>query len=1095
MNTLSLHMGPLLLGLLVKSTLFLLVVAVACRCLRCSSAAMRHFTGTASLVCLLLLPLLSISLPTWKVAWGHAPTAARLTPAPTLPPVINLPPVIAPVVSPPIAPSPAAPSAAVSAPRTAPVPLSALTRWTLIGFAVWWAGILALLGHFTVGLRRVGMIRRSAVPLADEQARCAEASQQMLRLRRRVLFLRAAESRSLAVPVTWGFLHPVILLPAQSEEWSGDCLRAALLHELAHIQRHDWLTQVLGRLACALYWWHPLVWQVARQTRAESERACDDLVLGTGMTPADYAERLVDVVRSLPVGAATPTAAIAMALPSEVEGRVQAVLAKGRNRRPLGRLSAWATAVLLALCVAPLAALTPIRSAQAIAPASLSNSNAPAQSLSGGGSVALLGVTDRSATNSVWWNINGAVTNNRILSYEKQINAPNTTGNSADEQQKAFVFVTKGVASNANYQIEASPSDNSGILTNCSGPGISANSAVLELLASLPVSAHTCTVRVGVATQPWQTLTSEGQSQVYSGSVQSGRGVNIIFSPPATSPSGLTFTVSDDSQGRVPTRIVAIDIHGRAIKPLEKLGGVVAGDFTQRTVKFPHLTLSDIQSLQFQARPYHWLVFPNIPLQPSSVVGATGAPAHAATIQQANSNPWGWIALPVTATTQPLTFQDRKNGKLLCVIHAAKGYDPVTRTLRKVTITEYRNERVGSTVHCDAMQMNESPRTCYLNSDGPVAVTMPDDKYLIQARSIVVKFGQPRMTFSISGKSTITMGKTANPPKGNRNTMLSKKVISAAAVMGLAAPGNIPVLSAPASVSSPQVVSEQSKPVHALRTMADAEQAINELSHHGIVFGYGGHPRTTRQDYAAQLASFVPSLQEGSNDLDPNRRFFQQELGARLSQHPTDAQTLTALLDDFKPELMALHRDPTKAINWLASLPYEVGASPSGKGLSLTIEVVGGLTSSDVDAANRQVPPGADHDALLLKLLIQKGAVHVIGPEQHTTAGLAGQVSIVTSLAAARPAQAFHDTTTYVTRENADGTVSIGFSSEVLELEPNTSPVVLQTVPATAAIKTFQNGQTRNIADIVVPSRVGQEHLYLVFVTVSQDNTAVLASR
>src|SRR5205823_2978508 len=88
--------------------------------------------------------------------------------------------------------------------------------------------------------------------------------------------------------VTWGWRRPTVLLPAAATTWSDERLRVVLRHELAHIQRSDWALQMLAEILCALYWFNPLVWLACRRLRHESERACDDRVMGGGMRGSDY---------------------------------------------------------------------------------------------------------------------------------------------------------------------------------------------------------------------------------------------------------------------------------------------------------------------------------------------------------------------------------------------------------------------------------------------------------------------------------------------------------------------------------------------------------------------------------------------------------------------------------------------------------------------------------------------------------------------------------------------------------------------------------------------------------------------------------------
>ena len=158
--------------------------------------------------------------------------------------------------------------------------------------------------------------------------------------------VRALESSRAPMPLTWGILHPVAVLPVEAREWPAARLYSVLLHELVHVQRHDLLAQVLAQAACCLFWFHPLAWYAARQLRKERERACDDAVLNRGVAAPDYAGHLMDLVRSMSAQRARWANAPAMAEASDLESRVRALLDRGMNRSPLTRRKALAVAAL-----------------------------------------------------------------------------------------------------------------------------------------------------------------------------------------------------------------------------------------------------------------------------------------------------------------------------------------------------------------------------------------------------------------------------------------------------------------------------------------------------------------------------------------------------------------------------------------------------------------------------------------------------------------------------------------------------------------------------------------------------------------------------
>ncbi len=149
-------------------------------------------------------------------------------------------------------------------------------------------------------------------------------------------------------PLTVGIVHPVILLPALAMEWHADRRRAVFAHELAHVRRRDTRTQALAHIACALYWFNPLAWLAARALRRERERACDDVVIGLGVRPSSYAQDLLDIAQVLG-SRVSPSAALAMARRSELEGRLVSLLAGNRPRRP-ARGTTWTLPCVMTLC-------------------------------------------------------------------------------------------------------------------------------------------------------------------------------------------------------------------------------------------------------------------------------------------------------------------------------------------------------------------------------------------------------------------------------------------------------------------------------------------------------------------------------------------------------------------------------------------------------------------------------------------------------------------------------------------------------------------------------------------------------------------------
>src|SRR6185503_10317175 len=382
-----------LVELIVKGTLVLALAALLVLVLRRASAAHRHLVWACALIGLVALPWMQLSLPRWKVstplmapvapgfgllATTVEPNPEVLTPddefradmsAPANEKAYKLekksdakpdkaakrdatsPFDLTDATTPPVGAEPAG-AKATTKPAPSGTPIFAVI------LLVWLIGALAVLATFISGHLVLRLMLQGARPVRDGEwhALALEAADR-LGLTLPFSLLRAD---GILVPVASGLLRPRVLLPSGSDSWPLELRRAVLLHELAHVQRHDCLTQAVAQVTCALFWFHPAFWWAASRMRAERERACDDCVLRAHTKATEYAEHLLGVVRSLRGGGLEAMGTVAFARPSSLEGRLLSVLDPIRDRRAVG-LRAGALALAgAALLVVPLALIEPV---------------------------------------------------------------------------------------------------------------------------------------------------------------------------------------------------------------------------------------------------------------------------------------------------------------------------------------------------------------------------------------------------------------------------------------------------------------------------------------------------------------------------------------------------------------------------------------------------------------------------------------------------------------------------------------------------------------------------------------------------------------
>ncbi len=350
-----------LVGAIAKATILFATAGLLSVVLRRRSAAARHLIWTLALLSALVLPLLSLALPTWQVGVIQLPAASSELPVAASPRVLSeslppAPPIVRPRVRLKADTTSAGHRESRIANREPRIPIS----WPSALLGLWLIGAAAILARLALGLIAVQWMSRRTERVTDApwlaQARALAAE---LGISPRIVFLRSGRA---AMPMAWGIFRPAVLMPADADHWPAERLRIVLLHELAHVKRRDCLTHVLAQIACAAYWFNPLAWVAARHVRTERERACDDLVLASGTRGADYADQLIEVARVMRAGrfpAVLAGASLAMAHRSQLEGRLMAILDPSVPRAGVSRARTAVATLVFAAAVMPLASLQP----------------------------------------------------------------------------------------------------------------------------------------------------------------------------------------------------------------------------------------------------------------------------------------------------------------------------------------------------------------------------------------------------------------------------------------------------------------------------------------------------------------------------------------------------------------------------------------------------------------------------------------------------------------------------------------------------------------------------------------------------------------
>jgi beta-lactamase regulating signal transducer with metallopeptidase domain len=352
-----------MLEMTVRGTMLLAAAFLIVAALRRASAAARHLVWATALGGLLALAALPALVPTWTVAVPEVvmpgvdiPVAAAAYVPRTV--VVAVPKAVA------VKKVDVARGVDVGAVPEVNVVSPAADGWRMpalgLGWLwiVWAVGALLVLSRLVVGVWRLRVAVRATEVIDDPawtpMVRRVAAE---LGVGRPIALYRGAAG---VVPVTSGIVRPIIIVPAESEGWDAERRRLVLTHEIAHVRRLDVLTHMVGQVAVALFWFHPLAWMAAARMRMERERACDDLVLAAGVRPSRYAGDLLEMAQTLGGENVPVAAALAMARRTEIEGRLMAILDGAVRRGPLGARRIVAAMAVAAVAIVALSVVRPV---------------------------------------------------------------------------------------------------------------------------------------------------------------------------------------------------------------------------------------------------------------------------------------------------------------------------------------------------------------------------------------------------------------------------------------------------------------------------------------------------------------------------------------------------------------------------------------------------------------------------------------------------------------------------------------------------------------------------------------------------------------
>ena len=138
---------------------------------------------------------------------------------------------------------------------------------------LWLVGVLLLAIYFSISYFRSMRKFRMSIPDNTPYIQNWLTAHQISRP------LAVRSSDLISSPLTYGILHPVILLPKKLDRNDQVALKYVLTHEYVHIRRFDAITKILFAAVLCIHWFNPFVWVMYVLANRDIELSCDAWVI------------------------------------------------------------------------------------------------------------------------------------------------------------------------------------------------------------------------------------------------------------------------------------------------------------------------------------------------------------------------------------------------------------------------------------------------------------------------------------------------------------------------------------------------------------------------------------------------------------------------------------------------------------------------------------------------------------------------------------------------------------------------------------------------------------------------------------------------